>query len=243
MAGDPSAAIVPVTCPAPACRWQTKVAKALIGKKIRCKKCGGIIAVSAPEGAVSIPAPTPVPEPVPVPAATPVATPPPPAEPDKLVIEPAPAATPPPAAPISPAVKPKTDTGQVTLATVALQNEVADLKAQLRISRHQAEEAAQRASSAERQAADAMQRAEAAARIVAEAEQRASEAEKALHDLAGKKAIEAMTYTRKTAEVEAKLRELQERVAALAGEIQSESVAAAGRAAVLSQKLVKLAGA
>jgi hypothetical protein len=43
--------------------------------------------------------------------------------------------------------------------------------------------------------------------------------------------------------VEAKLRELQERVAALAGEIQSESVAAAGRAAVLSQKLVKLAGA
>jgi hypothetical protein len=37
--------IIPVRCPS--CRWQTKVGPSLIGKRIRCKQCSGVIPVEA----------------------------------------------------------------------------------------------------------------------------------------------------------------------------------------------------
>ena len=46
-----SGANISVVCPA--CQWQTKVSQTLIGKKIKCKQCSGIIPVLSPEQAAT----------------------------------------------------------------------------------------------------------------------------------------------------------------------------------------------
>ncbi|MEI6149668.1 MAG: hypothetical protein WCS01_11260, partial [bacterium] len=83
------------------------------------------------------------------------------------------------------------------------QGEIAELRAQLQIARQQAREAADRASAAEQHASDAERQA-------AEAIRRTRDAERMLHDMAGQKAVESMTVSRKRSELEGKLRDIQE---------------------------------
>jgi predicted Zn finger-like uncharacterized protein len=222
-AAELSTLTVPVSCSA--CQWHTKVAAPLIGKKIRCKQCGGIIPVVAPNSESVPPTSAHPPSfqrvPLTAPAAPPVPTapvaqaiePPPPPEADPVQntdpsqdAAPVQDAAPAPEVPVEPPPSPvrtKTDSGQVTLASIALQGEIAELKAQLQIARQHAREAADRASAAEQHASDAERQA-------AEAIRRTRDAEKMLHDMAGQKAVESMTVSRKRSELEGKLRDIQE---------------------------------
>jgi predicted Zn finger-like uncharacterized protein len=268
--GEQAALTIPVKCPS--CHWQTKVAAPLIGKKIRCKQCGAITPVNAPEGYIpptlpppaalsavipepAVPQETPAPKPPPAPAplitpvAPPMPTPPPettaaPVPPPVHTAPPPAAVEPPPppkpAAPTPPApaaapapVKPKTDSGQVTLASIALQNEIAELKAQLQVAHHQADEAVRKATAAAQRTADAE-------RISSEAAQRVSDAEKMLHDMAGQKALETMATNRKIAELEGTVLALQQVLSSIAKDFQAELVSMEKRAATVRSRLSTL---
>jgi hypothetical protein len=263
--GEQAALTIPVKCPS--CHWQTKVAAPLIGKKIRCKQCGAITPVEAPDGyippspalpasppapvtvspatpaPVAIPPAASVPPPAPVPVVKPVAPPAPidpiataVAPPPQPACTPPPVLDPPPPKPVIPisappaAVKPKTDSGQVTLASIALQNEITELKAQLQAAHHQVDEAVRKTQTAAQRTADAE-------RISNEATQRVREAEKMLHDMAGQKALETMATNRKVTELEDKVLAMQQMLSSFAQDYQAELANMETRAAAMRSKL------
>lgn len=135
---------VSVRCPA--CHWQTKVREELVGKKIRCKQCGGIIPIVAEGGAtapaaVQDPAPAPLaPAPVdaPLPAAVPAAR------------EPVPVVVPVPVTVAVPVVAPVPKLPSQTIALDALVQEVALLKTQLIELEGRKDDAVRRAEMAEK---------------------------------------------------------------------------------------------
>ena len=75
---------------------------------------------------------------------------------------------------------------------------------------------------------------------LAAAEKRADDAEKALHDLAGQKALEDMAANRRTAELEAKLASLQNAKADVLRDLKAEIEAAEKRVAELKRRLATL---
>ena len=218
-----SGANIPVVCPA--CQWQTKVSQTLIGKKIKCKQCSGIIPVTLPEPAAAAKAP--VAEPViavppapvapiepPAPAAIPVAplpVPPPPAPAPTPVVEevvprlqPEPSPLPTPVAKWTPpevSLNEPLSTARTSPGTTVLVGEIATLKSKLE--------------SATKESSRFVMRLDEAEKKVQYAEMRVQEAEHALHDLAGKAAIDAMTANRKIADLEAKVAPLESKIAAL----------------------------
>src|SRR4051812_11887908 len=70
---------IPVTCPN--CQASYSLADTLLGKKVRCKNCQGVISVDGSASAPPAPKPAPAPAPIsagPPPARPPLPTPPPP---------------------------------------------------------------------------------------------------------------------------------------------------------------------
>lgn len=201
--------VVSVRCPA--CHWQTRVREELIGKKIRCKQCGGIVPVVAEAGGpqaapVAVPAAVPQPPAVvlapvvePAPAVTPVE----PEVPASTTAVPAPA----PAAPQAPQ-KPLVQTA----AMDALVREIAHCKTQLiQIQEHKAD-----------------------------AERRAVAAEKAFQELAGQRALDEVNTRRRMAELEAQVSALRAALADLKADTLSELQAASQRVALLQQRLSRM---
>lgn len=201
--------VVSVRCPA--CHWQTRVREELIGKKIRCKQCGGIVPVVAEAGGpqaapVAVPAAVPQPPAVvlapvvePAPAVTPVE----PEVPASTTAVPAPA----PAAPQAPQ-KPLVQTA----AMDALVREIAHCKTQLiQVQEHKAD-----------------------------AERRAVAAEKAFQELAGQRALDEVNTRRRMAELEAQVSALRAALADLKADTLSELQAASQRVAVLQQRLSRM---
>ncbi|MEI6564789.1 MAG: hypothetical protein WCO42_10840, partial [bacterium] len=180
---------ISVTCPA--CHWQTKVSQTLIGKKIRCKQCSGIVVVAAPT-LQNIPE-------VPVAAAPPPIPPPPPTP------EPEPSL--PPALPTV-TLNAELSTLKISPGTTVLLGEIANLKAKLETTRKESVTTALRLEEAQKKAQHS--------------EMRAREAEKTLHDLAGKTAIENMSANRKIAELETRIGALTHSLSTLANEFDSE---------------------
>lgn len=97
---------------------------------------------------------------------------------------------------------------RVSPGTTVLIGEIADLKIRL--------------SSAQRESLESLSRATEAEKRYQAAEKHAQETEKALHDLAGKVAVENIAATRKIAELESKIAELNQRLRGMAGDYQSE---------------------
>lgn len=207
-----------ITAKCPACQWQTKVAANLAGKKIRCKQCSAIILVETTESAITQ-APSPVVEtkPEPVPVLPPVLVAPPPA----------PAA---PIAPATPAVRQPTAplpsaTTTISPGTTAAINEIADLKIRLDSARHEKDQINQRLNEIERRAQIA--------------ETRAQNAERALHDLAGKHAVENIAATQKIADLDAKVAELNHHLAVFRTDFATELETAEKRVAFLREMIAK----
>lgn len=214
--GDQGGASLPVKCPS--CQWQTKVLAAFAGKKIRCKQCGGTIVVGEESPRAEAPAPAPVVQaPVPVSASAPapaiVKPPTSPIVPQGTI--PVATAVPPPAAPKPPTgpIAPRVEAPAVSSGeTQALKVEVQGLREQVSQARHR----------------------------VGEAERRASEAEKALHDMAGQRALETVTQNRKISELEHKVADLKAMFAEVIADYKCEIEAAEKRTAALRQRLSKL---
>ncbi|MEI7879371.1 MAG: hypothetical protein WCI95_00720 [bacterium] len=217
---------ISVICPS--CQWQTKVSQTLIGKKIRCKQCSGIIPVSSPDqateepvvAAVTTPSPEPLrpvePQPlqapipftpVPVPQTT---------SPAPLTIPAAqaiPPEVPPSAAPVS--------TPKISSGTTMLVEEIATLKTKLETALKDSSQSVMRLAEAEQK--------------VQYAEMRTREAERTLHDMAGKAAIDTMTTNRKITELEAKIVALNQTLSSATSEFGSELEQAEKRVARLKE--------
>lgn len=216
-----SGANITVVCPT--CQWQSKVSQTLIGKKIRCKQCSGIIPVTSPEpsavtaepvvapAAVATPAPVVTAEP---PAPSPVTPPPAPhvpvSEPVKIVPE---ISHPPRQEPVVPqtpvarwtppevTINEPLASARSTAGTTVLVGEIATLKSKLE--------------AAARESARSVTRFDEADKKALSSEMRAREAEQTLHDLAGKSAIDAMNANRKIADLEAQLAPLEAKITTL----------------------------
>jgi hypothetical protein len=190
-----SGANIPVVCPA--CQWQTKVSQTLIGKKIKCKLCSGIIPVALPAPAAIPVAPLSAPPP-PAPAPTPVV--------EEVVprLQPEPSPLPTPVAKWTPpevSLNEPLSTARTSPGTTVLVGEIATLKSKLE--------------SATKESSRFVMRLDEAEKKVQYAEMRVQEAEHALHELAGKAAIDAMTANRKIADLEANVAPLESKIAAL----------------------------
>lgn len=255
-----SSAMIPATCTA--CQWQTKVSSSLVGKKIRCKQCSGIVLVSAPQEA-----PTPAPIPPPPPFSPSQA-------PESTVNQPpvAPATTPQPVTPtnVTPVAAPaKAKTQEVTPVaqeslpesvqslpastnaavspgTSILIAEISTLKTKLEASARDAASRIQRiadleksAQAAEYRAQSAESRAHSAESRAQVAENRAQESERTLHDLAGRNAVENMAFNRKISELEHRVSELKQAIAGVVGEYQSEVATAEARVISLQEKIAR----
>lgn len=200
-----------ITAKCPNCQWQTKVSQALSGKKIRCKQCSGVIQVASIEPAATTGADAAT---TPVPPAAPM---PPAAEP----VAPAPVA--PPAVTIAPTA-PATVTPPITAPAVA-PADMSTLSTQL-------DEALRNSRALQQKLNDAE-------RATKSAETRAQEAERALHDIAGKMTVEGITSSRKIAELESKVAELNTRIAGILDEYRAELDLAEKRAAAMRAKIAQ----
>ena len=215
---------ISVVCPS--CQWQTKVSQTLIGKKIKCKQCSGIIPVSSPEqpktaeeviapevvttveptvsiepdAPVAIEAPipsTPIPEPV--------------AEPVITRLRPEPVE---PIIPVAKWTEPEVilngplASSRVSPGTTVILGEISSLKSRLETATRESALSIKRAEEADTKVRDAEAK-------VQYAEQRVKEAERTLHELAGKSAIDAMTANRRISDLESKLAPLEAKIAAL----------------------------
>ncbi len=217
-----SAATIPATCPA--CKWSTKVTTSLIGKKIRCKQCSGIILIELP----GAPPPTPIVQPV-----AEVLQP-------SVISEPPPPPPPPPAPTITPApVKEVTlnpaleSVSAVSPGTTVLIGEIASLKSRLEISSRESANNAHLLTEAKTRLTEAQNRAHMA-------ELRVQEAEKALHDLAGKNAVENMTATRTISDLQVKLAALHQTIAGFAADYKADLDVMEKKASALREKISKL---
>lgn len=194
----------------PACQWQTKLLPAFAGKKIRCKQCGGIIQVGD-EPAAPVAAPPPA-----TPAVKAPAVPPAPAKPQGQ--GPLPSAQI--VAPVQSSPAPVQLPGLVKLAAAApAQPQVAV-----------APVPANPASNEEMRALEEQ---------LTHARHRAEEAEKALHDMAGQRAVESVALNRKVADLERKVTELKALFAEVVADYKGEIESAEKRAALLRQRLAK----
>ena len=225
---------ITISAKCPACQWQTKVSPSLIGKKIRCKQCSGIILISAPDATESPAAAAPVPSPAPETTPPPPMTPPPLTPPEPVhpaPQSPAPSPAPPPtthgstpevtAGPALSGVNPATPG-----ATTHLIAEITDLKSRLENARHETSGSLHRLADAERRAQIA--------------ETRVREAEKALHDLAGKNAVDNMAATRKITDLEHQLAEQTHLLSGIAAEVTSDLDQVSGRVNSLREKIGRL---
>jgi len=214
----------------PACQWQTKVAQSLLGKKIRCKQCAGIILVSAPESSANSTLPsspeTSTPSQIPTPSSAKPATPDLTPAPKPVRPDPAPAVlldvTSPPASEArpSPAAPPPASVSQ---ATSVFLGEISDLRNKLDAARKETSRHFEHLSEADR-------------RLKA-AERRTQEAETEIHNLAGKMAIETMTANRRISELESYVVELEKHIATLLQEYKAELGFIEQRAAMMRGKL------
>ncbi len=195
----------------PSCQWQTKLLPAFAGKKIRCKQCGGIIQVGE-ESAAPAATPAPTVQPGPVSVVIPPAI-----KPQSQ--GPLPGATAPTpvliqSAPVPPmtGIKPLSGLGVVSPVAAAVQSPATPAsKAELQELQEQ----------------------------LAHARHRAEEAEKALHDMAGQRAVESVALNRKVADLERRLSEYKALFAEIASDYKGEMEAAERRAALLRQRLAK----
>lgn len=219
-------ATITVTCPT--CQLQTKVTQTLIGKKIRCKQCSGIVPVSGPDPVTPVaPSIDIIPAVPPVQPAKPegVATPPPAPVIPAATAAPTPIAAPPPQAPIQPIAQSTppplslADTLNATRTspgTTLLVGEIATLKSKLE--------------AASKESILSLKRLEEAEIKVQQAEARAKDAENALHEQAGKAAIGAAT-------AQHTIEELTDKVAALTQTIARNRAAMANAQAALAAEL------
>lgn len=215
-----------LTVRCPACNWQTKVREELIGKKIRCKQCNGIVPVTADEEGLpsAVVAPSPAPEPAPVPMAVAVEIPVAPVvarresgrvplDHDEPVLR---VGTRAPTAPVLipvPAPGPSPKQSSITSSTVdALVAEVAQLKTRLL--------------QIDGQKNDAIRRADAA--------------EKAFQEQAGHKAIDEMNARRRLADLETQVQAQRALLAELKAEAQAELQAATQRVAALQNRVSRM---
>jgi len=74
------------------------------------------------------------------------------------------------------------------------------------------------------------------------AEKRVQEAEMALHDLAGKNAVENMSATRKISDLENKIAELNRTIASLVAEFKQEIDHSEKRATLLKDRIARFGG-
>ena len=232
-----------ITAKCPACQWQTKVAQTLAGKKIRCKQCSGIILIATPDtpvvvipipattGLVSLqPAETPVAIPVPAPA--------------PIIAKPIPSATvrisPPPVADTPPTpVAPVSGPSQ---GTAILMGEISELRNKLDAARKETSLQTEKLNESERRAQSAEYKEQEAERRLKVAESRAQEAESAVHNMAGKIAVEGITANRKITELESQVGELNNRIASLIAEYKIELDVLERRASAMRDKITHFAG-
>jgi len=255
-----SSAMISATCTA--CQWQTKVSSSLVGKKIRCKQCSGIVLVSAPQEAPALaPLPSPPPpstsqkpesaekqlpvappitqQPFSPTTAAPVVT---PAKIKSQELAPVTQANTPesiqaPPAPTNAAVSPGTSILIAEISTLKTKLEAAARDAATRIQR--IADLEKSAHAAEYRALSAESRAQSAESRVQVAENRAQESERTLHDLAGKNAVEAMAFNRKITELEHRVTELKLALSEIVGEYQSEVATAEARIVSLQEKIAR----
>lgn len=241
---------IPVVCPT--CQWQTKVSQTLIGKKIKCKQCSGIIPIAAPGHITTAEAPieelvteiTPEPveqePPAPIPAAPePIPEPVPTASEIIQRLRPEPATPPTPVAQWTPretTLMPPLTTARTSPGTTVLVGEIATLKSKLEAAIRESsitvmrldeaekkiQDAEARTQKAEALSRDAETRAQKAEALSKYADTRAKEAEHTLHDLAGKSAIETVTANRKISELETEITALKNSLAAVTNEFAAE---------------------
>lgn len=194
----------------PACQWQTKLLQAFAGKKIRCKQCGGIIQVGEEPAAPAAALPAAVPaEPPPVVSPAP-------AKPQGQ--GPLPSAQSVTAA-AAQAPVPVQPPGLIKLAAAPVQPQPAVPPAP-----------ALQASKEEIRALEEQ---------LTHARHRAEEAEKALHDMAGQRAVETVALNRKVTDLERKVAELRSLFTEVVADYKGEIEAAEKRAAVLRQRLAR----
>ncbi|MEI6167050.1 MAG: hypothetical protein WCS52_07635 [bacterium] len=220
-----SGANISVVCPS--CQWQTKVSQTLIGKKIKCKQCSGIIPVNSPEQpkieeeivapeAVTVTEPA-IPVVLEAPA-PPFPTPEPIAEPVITRLRPEPVE---PVIPVAKWTEPEVilngplASSRVSPGTTVILGEISSLKSRLETATRESALSIKRAEEADTRVRNADARVRDADAKVQYAELRVKEAERTLHELAGKSAIDAMTANRRISELEAKLAPLEAKIAAL----------------------------
>lgn len=220
------ASVPTITAVCPTCQWQTKVAQALIGKKIKCKQCSGIVPVAGPEPVTPV-VPTAVPPPAPPrvepteleivtstpPSAMPVA----PVETPPVPRQPQPP-TPPIAqwTPLEPTLADPLSSTRNSPGITVLVGEIATLKSKLEAAVRDSTLSSRRLDEAEKKAQ--------------QAEARAKDAEEALHEQVGKAAIDAVTAQRR-------IEELTAHVAALSQTLARTRNAMAGAQATLAAEL------
>lgn len=207
----------------PACQWQTKVAANLVGKKIRCKQCSGIILISTPGPApAAMPAAEPATTAVAPAISEPTPAPEPPADTAPAPPPPAPMSAPHPPEPVPPAATQRIITPAPVPApdrSVEASREIEALKVSFNATRQEAEQ--------HRQA-------------LAAARTRAEAAEHALHELAGKHAVENITSSRRISDLETQVAALRETIAGLTADLKAELDATEKRAATLRARITAI---
>lgn len=207
MAGPPTASLTPsaagasgVSFTCGGCAKRLTISAGMIGKRVKCGKCGKISMVPAASEPVLAPAPTEPPPPAPEPPVAPSAEPPVASSAEeqvsgmmRLVDEPEPAV---PAA-ASPAPE----------ALAALESQVAELRGQLE--------------EKDKQLEDTQRKAEETNRKIEEADRKARNAERTLQDAATRRMMEDVTAARKMVALEAELSKAREKLAAAEKELES----------------------
>lgn len=123
-----------------------------------------------------------------------------------------------------------------------LMNEISELRNRLDAARQEASTATRKHQEADQRTLQAEARATEMERRVKLAEARAREAETAIHDLAGKIAVEGITANRKISELEAKVAELNNRISSILSEYRTEQEAHEQRASLIRARISHWSG-
>ncbi len=121
-----------------------------------------------------------------------------------------------------------------------LVGEIASLKSKLELSARESANTAHLLAEAKTRLIDAQTQLTEAQNRAHMSELRVQEAEKALHDLAGKNAVDNMAATRKISEFELKISALHQTIAGFAADYKADLDTTEKRAAALREKISKL---
>jgi chromosome segregation ATPase len=128
----------------------------------------------------------------------------------------------------------------VSPGTTVLVGEIASLKSKLEISSRESANNAHLLTETKTRLLDAQARLAEAQNRAHMSELRVQEAEKALHDLAGKNAVENMTATRTISDLQSKLVALHQTISGFAADYKADLDTTEKRAATLREKISKL---